>query len=89
MSRCRFLVRATKRKPMPTGPELEDVFSVRRTSMFRYLTLAALLATQFGVVSTAMARSMTRREIKQLPMVERPSRPGHFYGNAVRRNNGH
>jgi hypothetical protein len=58
-------------------------------SMFRYLTLAALLATQIGVVSTASARSMTRREIKQLPMVERPSRPGHFYGNAVRRNNGH
>jgi hypothetical protein len=58
-------------------------------SMFRYLTLVALLATQMGVVSTAIARNMTRREIKQLPVLERPSRPGHFYGNAVRRNNGH
>jgi hypothetical protein len=55
----------------------------------RYIALAAVLAAQVGVVSTASARTMTRREIRQTPITERPSRPGHFYGNAVRRNNGH
>ena len=31
---------------------------------------------------------MTRGEIKSLPILERPSRRGHFYGNAVRRRAG-
>jgi hypothetical protein len=55
----------------------------------RYIALAAVVAAQVSVVSTAPARTMTRREIRQTPITERPSRPGHFYGNAVRRNNGH
>jgi hypothetical protein len=48
--------------------------------------LAVLLAGAFTVPSTAFARTnLTRREIKQIPILERPSRPGHFYGNTVRR----
>lgn len=31
---------------------------------------------------------MSRREIKSIPITERPNRPGHFYGNAVRRRTG-
>ena len=31
---------------------------------------------------------MTRGEIKSLPILERPSRVGHFYGNTVRRRAG-
>jgi hypothetical protein len=39
--------------------------------------------------STASARTnLTRQQIKAMPITERPSRPGHFYGNAVRRNAG-
>ncbi len=29
-----------------------------------------------------------RQAIRQTPILERPSRPGHFYGNTVRRLNG-
>ncbi len=29
-----------------------------------------------------------RQTIRQTPILERPSRPGHFYGNTVRRLNG-
>lgn len=36
-------------------------------------------------VTWAAAMNMSRRDIRQMPVVERPSRPGHFYGNTVRR----
>lgn len=47
-------------------------------------------------VSSARQRSsrnvanygMSRREIKSMPITERPNRPGHFYGNTVRRRAG-
>lgn len=53
----------------------------------RYAILAALLAVPFfAASSTLAATNLTRREIRQMPITERPSRPGHFYGNAVRRN---
>lgn len=29
--------------------------------------------------------SLTREQIRQMPLLERPNRPGHFYGNTVRR----
>jgi hypothetical protein len=55
----------------------------------RYAILAALLAEPFVAASTTLAATnLTRREIRQMPITERPSRPGHFYGNAVRRNQG-
>jgi hypothetical protein len=53
----------------------------------RYAILAALLVAPFVAgSSTLAATNLTRREIRQMPITERPSRPGHFYGNAVRRN---
>ena len=55
--------------------------------MIRNLMIAALVASACGAVSTAWARGYSRRNIRQMPILERPSRPGHFYGNAVRRRN--
>jgi hypothetical protein len=55
--------------------------------IIRYAILAALLVVPFvAASSTLAATNLTRREIRQMPITERPSRPGHFYGNAVRRN---
>ena len=36
----------------------------------------------------AAATNLTRAEIRAMPIQERPSRPGHFYGNTVRRRGG-
>ena len=30
-------------------------------------------------------RSLTRQDIRNMPLLERPNRPGHFHGNTVRR----
>lgn len=30
-------------------------------------------------------KALTRQEIRNMPLLERPNRPGHFYGNTVRR----
>ena len=52
----------------------------------RYAILAAVLVVPFVALSNASAAaSLSRREIRQMPILERPSRPGHFYGNSVRR----
>jgi hypothetical protein len=32
-------------------------------------------------------RATTRQTIHDMPLLERPNRPGHFYGNTVRRMN--
>jgi hypothetical protein len=55
--------------------------------IFRYTLLAILGASQFVVPSTLVARqtTQTRQEIRATPILERPSRTGHFYGNSVRR----
>ncbi len=58
--------------------------------MVRYTAFALLLAAQFIVpapTASAANTNLSRREIRSMPITERPSRPGHFYGNAVRRNN--
>jgi hypothetical protein len=54
--------------------------------MTRYWILAGL--AMLVVSSSALARNpgYSRAEIRSMPITERPSRPGHFYGNAVRRN---
>ena len=53
----------------------------------RYVVVAILAAAGFCIPSSAAAREMTltRKEIREMPILERPSRPGHFYGNTVRR----
>ncbi len=55
--------------------------------LIRYALFALLLMIPFAVPSTASAReaNLSRREIREMPIVQRPNRVGHFYGNAVRR----
>lgn len=55
----------------------------------RYGIAAAIVASQLAVPTMGWARNtmnLSRKEIRAMPILERPSRPGHFYGNAVRRN---
>ena len=40
------------------------------------------------VTPTQVRTGLTRQEIRSLPIVARPSRPGHFIGNTVRRRAG-
>jgi len=40
------------------------------------------------VYQTASNAYLTREQIRQMPLLERPNRPGHFYGNTVRRIHG-
>jgi hypothetical protein len=45
-----------------------------------------LVAGLFGTIEVAQAASAaSRAAIRQMPITARPSRPGHFYGNTVRR----
>jgi hypothetical protein len=56
--------------------------------MIRTLTWALMAASLLAVGTSALARNntnLTRSEIRSMPIEARPSRPGHFYGNAVRR----
>lgn len=51
-------------------------------------TLVGLLLTAglFAGIETAQAYSAAERAaIRSMPITVRPSRPGHFYGNTVRR----
>jgi hypothetical protein len=56
----------------------------------RYAVFASMMLVQFSVPAAAPARemAMSRRDIREMPIMQRPSRPGHFYGNTVRRRNG-
>ena len=42
----------------------------------------------YSVTPTQMRTGYTRQEIRSMPMLARPSRPGHFIGNTVRRRAG-
>lgn len=71
--------------------------------MFRFLiacgTLFLVLVTSASVATSAprqlpytyptraQMKAAEREAIRQLPILQRPSRPGHFYGNTVRRLN--
>ncbi len=49
---------------------------------------ASPTATSQEVVTapmTPMTRAAERQAIRQMPLLMRPNRPGHFYGNTVRR----
>jgi hypothetical protein len=53
----------------------------------RWFVLAMLgMQVALGAAAVAEAATMSRKEIREMPIVERPSRPGHVYGNTVRRN---
>jgi len=62
----------------------------------RLLIAGVLVVGMFAVVEPASAvgrrtttvlraRTTRREAIRQMPILQRPDRPGHFYGNAVRR----
>lgn len=58
----------------------------------RTFVQALLLTSLFSLIPSAPASAydrttLTRTEIRAMPIQERPSRPGHFYGNTVRRMN--
>lgn len=40
------------------------------------------------VQKTQNPRALTRKEIRSMDILDRPNRPGHFYGNTVRRRHG-
>ncbi len=40
------------------------------------------------VQRTQNPRALTRKEIRSMDILDRPNRPGHFYGNTVRRRHG-
>lgn len=48
------------------------------------LSLAALLAP-WQTATAATNRTVKREQIKAMPLLERPYRVGHVYGNTVRR----
>ena len=49
------------------------------------LVTAASFAQEPGWSSVVIARGEMRQQIESTPILERPYRPLHFYGNAVRR----
>ena len=51
------------------------------------LASASQVPQTVGVVrsSPVQNRDAYRQTIRQTPILQRPNRPGHFYGNAVRR----
>lgn len=62
----------------------------------RALTLIIALTGTLWISSVATAqesspsnavvtRALTRQQIRSMHILDRPNRPGHFYGNAVRR----
>lgn len=54
--------------------------------MIRYWMLAGMAVLVVAPIALARNPGLSRAEIRSMPITERPSRPGHFYGNAVRRN---
>jgi hypothetical protein len=55
--------------------------------MLRFLLALAFVISAFALADEVQAasRTLTRAEIRAMPMVSRPNRPGHFIGNTVRR----
>ncbi|WP_147274435.1 hypothetical protein [Bremerella cremea] len=51
-------------------------------------SLAMVSMVWFGFQATnlnGMSRVQYRTQVRSMPLLERPNRPGHFYGNNVRR----
>lgn len=46
---------------------------------------APAVSSAAPAVSPAAVRTLDRQAIRQMPLLMRPNRPGHFYGNTVRR----
>ena len=52
--------------------------------LFAILFIVSALAFA-GEAQAASRTNLTRAQIRSMPMVARPNRPGHFVGNTVRR----
>ena len=61
----------------------------RRLSLLGLLIVLVFAAPEGTSTVSAQTRvrqtSLTREQIRQMPILSRPYRFGHFYGNAVRR----
>jgi hypothetical protein len=55
--------------------------------MLRFLLAIIVVVSAFALADEVQAasRTLSRAEIRAMPMVSRPNRPGHFIGNTVRR----
>jgi hypothetical protein len=70
----------------------QDYLLQGEIAMIRSLSVLIVVVAGFSswsLPAPAATTNMSRREIRQTPVLERPSRPGHFYGNTVRRNHRH
>ncbi len=57
-----------------------------RTLLIATATVLSFVSFPTAATPTAQAATtLTRTEIRAMPIHNRPSRPGHFYGNTVRR----
>jgi hypothetical protein len=66
----------------------ETTQTMFRIPGIRFTVIALFLASQVVLASYAFARNnanLSRDQIRSMHILDRPSRPGHFYGNAVRR----
>ena len=75
-----FLSEGSPRPTFPHGLETCPVFRV----LIICLSLVALLAPSQSATAAA-TRTVKRDQIKAMPLLERPYRIGHVYGNTVRR----
>jgi hypothetical protein len=59
------------------------------SKMFARFLIAMIVVLSFTTVvdnaSALNTANLSREQIRQMPLVERPNRPGHIYGNQVRR----
>lgn len=57
--------------------------------VWRILLMSIFLAPSIPATTgfAVTEQNLSRREIRALPIHERPNRVGHFYGNTVRRRN--
>lgn len=53
-----------------------------------YISSNANKTYRTSAPSTPVRYGWSRQEIRSMPILERPNRPGHFYGNTVRRRAG-
>jgi hypothetical protein len=74
------------------GETNEEVGTMLRIRMAIFSLVAvavlgssAVAASQTGWMGVIVARGELKEEIKSTPILERPNRPLHFYGNTVRR----
>jgi hypothetical protein len=57
-----------------------------RKLLLAVVAMLSLVSLPTPVISpAAAATTLSRAEIKAMPIEQRPNRPGHFYGNTVRR----